>query len=152
MIRETGKIIAIEKQHAEKVAIVECISKSACSSCNHGSSCGVGAVSKAYKGKTHQFELPYKEGMEIDEVIEFQINDSDLIKSSILAYLVPLVFFIGGALLAKQFDFISEGLLILIAVVFAAVGFLVTRLVSRKLFSKEAIIASVTTKQTSNEQ
>jgi sigma-E factor negative regulatory protein RseC len=152
MIRETGKIIAIEKQHDKKVAVVECVSKTACSGCHNQNSCGVGTVAKTMSDKTHQFEVPYQEGMEVDEVIEFQINNSDLIKSSILAYLVPLLFFIGGALLAKQFDFISEGLLILIAVISAGVGFMVTRLVSRKLFSKEALKSSVVTNQANNEQ
>ena len=139
MIRETGRIIAIQKQHEKSVAVVECISKSACSSCHNQSCCGVGVVAKTFSDKTLQFEVPYKEGMEVDEFIEFQVNNGDLIKSASLAYLVPLLFFIGSALLAKQFDFLNEEVLILIAVSCAAIGFVVTRLISNKLFPKEQL-------------
>ena len=139
MIRETGRIIAIEKQHEKTIAVVECISKSACSACHNESNCGVGTVAKTFSDKTHQFEVPYKEGMKVDEFIELQINNRDLVNSAILAYLVPLLFFIGGALLAKQFDFLSEGLIILIAVSCAAIGFVFTRLISNKLFPKKQL-------------
>ncbi|MCW8997021.1 MAG: SoxR reducing system RseC family protein [Psychromonas sp.] len=139
MIRETGKIIAIEKQHEKTIAVVECISKSACSSCHQGSSCGVGVVAKTFSDKTHQFEIPYKDGMQVDEFIDIQINNRDLIKSASVAYLIPLLFLIVGALLAKQFLFVSEGMLIVIAVGSAAIGFAVTRFISNKFFSKEQL-------------
>ena len=139
MIKETGRIIAIEERGDKRIARVECISKSACASCHNKSDCGVGVVAKAFSDKSHQFEIPYQKGMEEDKFVELEINNSDLIKSSSLAYLVPLLFFIGGALLTKQFDFLSEGILILIAVSCAAVGFVLTSLISNKLFPKEQL-------------
>lgn len=143
MITETGKIIAIKEkgaeQDAETVVIVECISRSACSSCHNSSSCGVGTVAKAFSDKSHQFELPYKEGMQVDAFLELQIDSRDLIQSAILAYLVPLFFFIAGAVLTKQFYFSNEGTLILISVVCAAVGFLFTRFLSKTIFSKKPL-------------
>jgi sigma-E factor negative regulatory protein RseC len=139
MIKETGKIISIEKRHEKKVAVVECISKTACSGCHNQSSCGVGTVAKTFSDKTHQFEVPYKEGMEVDKFVELQINNSDLIKSASLVYLVPLVFFIGGALLAKQFGSLSEIALILVAVGCAVIGFVFTRLITNKLFPKKRL-------------
>lgn len=146
MIKETGKIISIEKRHGKTVAVVECISKSACSGCHNQDSCGVGSVAKAHAEKTHQFEVPYKEGMEVDESVELQINNRDLVHSAILAYLVPLIFFIGGALLAKQFDSIGEIALILIAIGCAVVGFLFTRLISNKLFPRKQLNSIIGTK------
>ena len=139
MIKETGKIIAIEKQDENKVVIVECISKSACSGCHNESDCGVGTVAKTFSDKTHQFEIPYKKGMKVDEFIEFQVNNRDLVKIASTAYLVPLFFLIGGALLAKQFYPLSEGAHIFFAVSCAAIGFVVTRLAGKKLFPKEQI-------------
>jgi sigma-E factor negative regulatory protein RseC len=146
MIKETGKIISIKEQHGEKIAVVECISKSACSGCHNQESCGVGSIAKTHGEKTHQFEVAYKAGMKVDESIELQINNRDLVHSAIVAYLVPLVFFIGGAVFAKQLEFLSEGLMIVIAVGFAAVGFLFTRLVSHKLFPKKQFDSIITTK------
>lgn len=137
MIRETAKVIAIEKQDEKKLAVVECISRSACSSCHNSNNCGVGIVAKSFSDKSHKFKVPYKEGMEVDAFIELQISNSDLIKSASVAYLLPLIFFIGGALIVRQFSFIDEELLILIAISCAVVGFMFTRLISNKLFPKE---------------
>ena len=134
MIRETGKIIAIEKHENESIAVVECISRSACSSCRNESSCGVGTVAKAFSNKAHQIKVPYTNGMAVDKFVELQISNGDLIISAMLAYLVPLVFFISGALITKQFYFINEGLLILIAIGSAGIGFLFSRLLSNKFF------------------
>jgi sigma-E factor negative regulatory protein RseC len=144
MITETGKIIAIEQVLGEKVVHVECISKSACSSCHSQTSCGVGVVSKAFTDKSQHFEFPYKEGMEVDHFIELQISNSDLINSAALIYLLPLFFFIGSALLTKSFFIVNEGLLIGISGLFAAFGFVVTRFIANQLFpnqqSKQLII------------
>jgi|GEM_PF-2795816 len=139
MITETGKIITIEKHGTERMAVVECISRSSCSSCHNQSSCGVASVAKAFSDKSHLFKVPYKEGMEVDKFVELQINNSDLIKSATLAYLVPLIFFIGGALIAKQFSFINEVILILIAVGCAAIGFAFTHILSNKIFPQKQL-------------
>lgn len=139
MIKETGKVVAIEKQYANKIAIVECISKSACSSCHNNGNCGVGTVSKAFSDKTHQFEVPFQEGMEVDKFIELQINNSDLIKGASLAYLLPLLFFIAGALTIKQFSSVNELVTIVTAVICGAIGFIVTRIISNKIYSKEQL-------------
>jgi len=137
MIKETGKIISIKELQGQKVAVVECISKSACSGCHNQDSCGVGTVSKSHSDKTHHFEVPFKEWMHIDEAIELQITNRDLISSAIIAYLVPLVFFVGGAILTKEFTLLNEGQMILVSVISAAVGFLFARLLSNKYFPQK---------------
>jgi sigma-E factor negative regulatory protein RseC len=134
MITETGKIIAIKQVQDETVVQVECISKSACSSCHSQTSCGVGVVSKAFSDKSQYFEFPYKEGMKVDHFIELQISNGDLIKSAALIYFLPLFFFIGSALLMKSFFIVNEALLICTSGLFAAIGFVVTRFIANKLF------------------
>lgn len=146
MITETGKIIAIEEVNGQKLVKVECISKSACSSCNNNSNCGVGTVSKAFSDKSHSFELPYKEGMEVESFIELNISNGDLIKSATLIYLLPLVFFIGSALLLKSFSILNEGTLILLSAFFAVLGFFVTRLVANKIYSSKKSKHLISTK------
>jgi len=134
MIKETGKVIAINNVDAQKTVVVECISKSACSGCHSQSSCGVGTVAKSFSDKTHQFEIPYKKGMEVDTFIELQINNRDLISGAILAYLLPLIFFITGALIAKQIYHLNEGMVIISSILTAVVGFLSAKLITHKLF------------------
>lgn len=146
MITETGKIIAIEQVQGETIARVECISKSACSSCHNQTSCGVGVVSKAFSDKSQHFDLPYKEGMKIDHYIELQISNGDLIKSASLIYLLPLFFFIGSALLIKMVFIVNEGVLISISALCAALGFIITRLLVSKLYPSKQSKPLISTK------
>ncbi len=139
MITETGKIIAIEQVEGETLARIECISKSACSSCHNKTNCGVGVVSKAFSDKSQYIEFPYQEGMKVDQFIELQISDGDLIKSAALIYLLPLFFFIGSSLLIKGLFDIDEIILIAISLLFSVFGFLITRIVASKLFPQKVI-------------
>jgi sigma-E factor negative regulatory protein RseC len=146
MISETGKIIAIEEVEGDMVAVVECISKSACSSCHNNNDCGVGVVSKAFSDKTQHFKLPYKKGMAVEQFIELQISNGNLVKSAALIYLLPLFFFIGSALLLKTLFSFNEGMLIAISAVFATFGFFITRVIANKLFPTKQTKPLITTK------
>jgi sigma-E factor negative regulatory protein RseC len=137
MISETGKIVAIEKVYGEKIAHVECISKSACSSCHNQTSCGVGVVSKAFSDKSQFFDIPYEEGMKVDNFVELQISNGNLIKSAALIYLLPLFFFIASALLIKSFLMVNEAVLITTSCLFAVFGFVFTRFIANKLFPEK---------------
>ena len=138
MIKETGKIIAIEKQHGKNIAVIECVSKSACSGCHNQSSCNMGSMTKSHADKTHQFEVPYKEGMKVDEVLELRINNRNLVYSAIIAYFIPLVFFIGGAVFAEHLGLLNIEV-ILIAFGCTAISFVLTRFMSNKLFPKKQL-------------
>lgn len=146
MVKETARIIAIEQQDNKKVAILECISKSACSSCNNKSSCGVGVVSKSFSDKTHQLTIPYSTGMQVDEFIELNINGRDLITSAILAYLIPIVFFIGSALIAQQFYPLDESKIIFSAFIGGVFAFVCIRLIMNKTMSETKLNKIVQTR------
>lgn len=136
MVKETARIIAIKEYETGKVAILECISKSACSACSNKGSCGVGAVSKAFTDKTHQFTVPYRSGMEIDEYIDLEINGRDLINSAVYVYLLPIICFIGAALIAQHFFPVDEGKVIISAFLSAAVAFIAIKLISNFIYSE----------------
>lgn len=138
-------IKSIKKVQGEMVAQVECISKSACSGCSSSSNCGVGTVAESFSDKTHHFNVPFKEGMKVDQFVELQITNGDLIKSAALVYLLPLIFFISSALIIKSFFNTSEMELIAVSVVFAAIGFIVTRLIANKLYPNKHSKQLITT-------
>ncbi|WP_372882784.1 SoxR reducing system RseC family protein [Psychromonas sp.] len=138
--------MAVEKVNGKSIAHIECVSKSACSSCQNNSNCGVGVVSKTFSDKTQHFTVPYEEGMEVDKFVELHINNNDLIKSAVLVYLVPLIFFISSALIAKQLQIDNEALIILIAMACAAVGLAITRIISKKIFPQKHINQIITSK------
>ena len=98
MLNETGRVIDIKEINGEKIAVVECISKSACKSCSNNDECGIGVVAKGARNKSHQLSMPFKEGMTINESVELLIENRDIIKSSIIVYVIPLFFFVAGTI------------------------------------------------------
>ena len=128
------------------VADIECISKSACSSCNNQNSCGVGTVAKSFTDKSHTFEVPYKEGMVVDQYIELQMANGDLITIASLIYLLPLFFFIASALTLHLFFVMPEIYLIITSAVVGIFGFILAKVISHKLFVNRPSKSLVTTK------
>lgn len=122
MIKETGKIIEIKNVAGKKTVAIECISRSACSSCQSQSNCGVGVVSKGFSNKQHYIEVEYQEGMKVDQSIELQIENSDLVKGAMLAYLFPLVLFIGTAIITFLLG-LPEIVIILTSFLFGGIAY-----------------------------
>lgn len=139
MINEFGKIISFDIKNNDKIAILECVSKSACIGCRNQSNCGVGAISEGFKPKTHNLQIPYKQGMEIGENIELFVEEADLIKSALLIYMVPLLFFILGAFIGVLLFEGAEIPTFLLAISSSICGFLLSKLLSKKLLKKELI-------------
>lgn len=105
MAKQTGKIIKIQQVGDKHTASIECISRSACSSCHSSSNCGVGVVSKSFSAKANYIEVKYQDGMIVDQNVELHIENSDLLKGALLAYLFPLVLFIGTAIITFLLGF-----------------------------------------------
>lgn len=145
MLRETGKVIEIKTINGEKKAVVECVSKSACKSCGNNNDCGVGVISKATGSKTHHLTMPYKEGMVVNEQVELLIDNSEIIKSSMIVYIIPLILFVLGTTVAYLY-IESEPLVILISVLCLGVGVMIARFVSVKLYPQQHINKLISTK------
>ena len=145
MLKESGRIIDIKIVDGEKTAIVECISKSACKSCSSNDNCGVGVVAKNLSDKAHHLSLPYKEGMVINEAIDLFIENKDIVKSSLIVYIIPLLTFVFGTLLGYSF-FNNEPTIILISLVSLTIGVLVAKKVSSKLYPTNTLSSLVSTK------
>lgn len=130
MAKQTGKIIEIITVGDKQTAQIECISRSACSSCQSQSNCGIGVVSKGFSAKQHYIEVEYQEGMNIDQSVELQIKDKDLVKGAILAYLLPILFFIGSAILTFLLG-LSEIAVILTSFVSMAIAYFVINKITK---------------------
>lgn len=145
MLRETGRVIEIKTINGEKKAVVECVSKSACKSCGNNSDCGVGVISKATNNKTHHLTMPYKEGMQVDEQIELLIDNNEIIKSSMIVYIIPLLLFVVGTTFGYLY-IDNEPLLILISVLCLTGGVFLARYISTKLYPQSHINKLISTK------
>ena len=145
MLKESGRIIDIKIVDGEKTAIVECISKSACKSCGSNDNCGVGVVAKNLSDKAHHLSLPYKEGMVINEAIDLFIENKDIVKSSSIVYVVPLVMFVIGTLLGYSF-FNNEPIIILVSLLSLAIGVIIAKKISSKLYPINTLSGLISTK------
>jgi sigma-E factor negative regulatory protein RseC len=132
MIKEVGKVISVRQIGGNTYAEVECVSKSACSSCHSQDSCGVGSISTSVSSKTHTVTVPCDNSISAGSHVELQIYNGDLLKSAILAYLVPLLFFLSGAVVAQSVLNLSEIIVISSAVIFGGIGFLVSKMLAKK--------------------
>lgn len=145
MLKETGRITDIKIINGKKTVVVECISKSACKSCGNNDNCGVGVVAKGLSNKSHQLSMPYKEGMAIDASIELLIENKDIVKSSIIVYVIPLLFFVLGTVFSYYF-FNNEPLIILISILSLLTGVLIAKAASAKLYPINSLSRLISTK------
>ncbi|WP_417615963.1 SoxR reducing system RseC family protein [Oceanisphaera sp.] len=97
MIEEIATVSAV---YAGGVEVV-CFSKSACGQCKQNSQCGTGLVSKALPGRDHRFRIATDLPLAVDQQVRIGIPELGLINSALLVYLLPLLFVLGGALLAS---------------------------------------------------
>lgn len=97
MIEETGKVVALDG----KTAWVETQRTSACDSCSAKSGCGHSALAKL--GQKHVHMQAWSDLMlNIGDRVVVGVPEDVLMKSSLLAYLMPLLGMLGGALIADQ--------------------------------------------------
>jgi len=145
MTKEIGKIIKIEMQEDKKVAYVECISRSACASCQSQNSCGVGTVAKSFSAKAAHIEVDHVTGMQVGHDVELYMNNNDLIKSALLVYLLPLIFFIASAVISHYFAF-PEYITILSAITFGGIGLLCVAQITKNSAVKLKVLVKNTNK------
>lgn len=100
MIVETGKIVAIEAQGVW----VETITRSVCGSCKAEKGCGQSLMSKW--GGSAPYLWVLLEGRDpgqyaIGDEISIGLHEDMVVKASLLAYVMPLLLLVGGAVLGK---------------------------------------------------
>ncbi len=108
--------------------------QSACGSCHASGGCGTAALAKVWGGKSTRVraisELPLQAG---DAVI-VGLADGVLLRGALLAYLLPVVLLLAGALLGESaFAGAGEEPVILLGALGLGLGFLVVRIRSRRL-------------------
>ena len=145
MLQESGRIVDIKFINGNKTAVIECISKSSCKSCSSNDSCGIGVVAKGLTDKSHRLTLPFQDGMEINETIELFIENKNIVKSSLIVYIIPLFFFILGVVCSYLITN-NEPLVILISILSLSVGVYVAKIASTKLYPSETLNSLISTK------
>ena len=97
MIEETARVVKCQ----ERFAWVETNRKSACDHCSMNRGCGTGAISKIFGEKRARIRAVNKINAHEGENVLIGINESALLKGSLLVYLLPILSLLGFALLGE---------------------------------------------------
>ena len=93
MLEEYGRVIALEGGYAK----VETVRTSSCQSCEAKSSCGQGSIAKVVGQKSCVISALNSLSLQVGDEVVLGLEESTLVKSALLVYLLPLVLMIGGA-------------------------------------------------------
>ena len=100
MLIETGRVVAVD----DEGLWVETIRKSTCGSCAAQAGCGHGILNRLGSDRRGYVRvLPGKvdtTGCEVDDQVRISIPEEVILRGSLVVYMVPLAFMLGGALLA----------------------------------------------------
>jgi len=99
--------------------------KPSCEGCN--GQCGSKIFSKLFGDKSPELAFVFEEKLNIGQKVKMALDDSHVLKSSLLVYLLPLLFAIGFAMFAALFLSLSEGWQILLAFIGGIYGFLLAK-------------------------
>ena len=117
MIEEVGKVVAIEGNQAW----VETLRQSACDTCSAKSGCGHSALAKLGQ-KTNHLQASCELSVSVGEQVVVGVPEDIMVKSSLMAYLMPLISMLVFALAADHY-FANEGLTALCSALGLAAGF-----------------------------
>jgi sigma-E factor negative regulatory protein RseC len=99
MIEQQATVIAV----ADGSALIEVQRQSGCSACHIGEQCGTSVVAKLFRnGEATRLRVADTIGLMPGEQVVVGIRGSLLVRASLVAYLLPLLTFIGTAGAAEQ--------------------------------------------------
>ena len=134
MIQKKAKIIEINVELGTKIARVQCEQQSACASCHNSASCGLGVVSKVIPMRSTYIDIPLSKELtvEVGEEVILNISGENLIKSALLLYLLPAIFFIASALIISNYSQVGELGIIFGAFISGAISFVVLNSIGKR--------------------
>jgi len=132
LLKESGLVTHIEGNFAW----VNTANKLSCSSCQVESTCGNGMLEKYLAGKVFVSKIKNDLNAQIGDRVEIAIPVASVTRASLIAYTVPLMALIFGALLG-QYLFNSEGRTIVMSVLGLFAGLIITHFYNQKIANSE---------------
>jgi sigma-E factor negative regulatory protein RseC len=103
MIEEHAVILTLEPQiESQSVATLEIVRKTACGLCGQTRGCGNSIWGKLFSHKSTQFKAQNGINAKVGDSVIVGIDESALMKSALLLYMVPLVSMLLIAMLASM--------------------------------------------------
>lgn len=114
-------------------AWVEIQRRSACGSCQASDGCGTATLAKAWGIRSMRTRALSKLSLQPGDEVIVGLADGVLLRGALLAYLLPLVLLLAGAMLGQAaFAGAGEELVALSGALGLGLGFLVVRVMSRR--------------------
>lgn len=123
MITERGRVIALKGDQIW----VQTIRQNACTSCSARHGCGQRALASVTAGRANQVLVDNSLGARVGDEVMVAIDESTLLRASLLVYSVPLLGLVLGAVLGHQSVPGSDGPAIVFGGLGLALGFVVVR-------------------------
>ena len=109
MIEERAVILSLEKSsqnssndsHPDSVATLEIERKTACGLCGQTRGCGNSIWGKLFGHQTTAFKAQNRINAKVGQSVIVGINETAILRSALLLYIVPLFTLFAGALLAS---------------------------------------------------
>ncbi len=104
MIEERAVILSLDNQSSDSTATLEIERKTACGLCGQTRGCGNSIWGKLFAHQSSAFKAQNKIHAKVGDSVIIGIDESALLKSALLLYILPLVTLFIGAILATQFS------------------------------------------------
>lgn len=122
MIETTARVVSADNG----TILVEPSNESGCGGCKSRSVCGVSGLGKYFSGNRKAIEVQCDAGVRVGDELQLSMSEGDMLKSGLLAYLLPSVLALIGAAVGATLGMGDAG-----AVLGAAVGIAVGLLLGR---------------------
>ena len=123
MIETTARVVSAENG----TILVEPHNESGCGGCKSRSACGVSGLGKYFSGNRKAIKVQCDASVRAGDELHLSMSESDMLKSGLLAYLLPSVLALVGAGVGSSLGLGDAGA-VLGAVVGVAVGLLLGRM------------------------
>ena len=105
MIEQHAVILALEpQQESQPLAVIEVVRKTACGLCGKTSGCGNAIWGKIFAHKMTSFKAQNSIDAQVGQAVIVGIDESAVMKSALLLYIIPLVTMFIGAILLAHFN------------------------------------------------
>ena len=130
MIEAIATVVAIKSG----IARVQYSRATACGHCQHQSSCGISSDTDDKNQQDHTIDIECPFSVEVGQQVRIGIPERGLLKTAMLAYLLPLFSLIAGAAIGQLLSESNSELLVIAGAFLGCLaGFILMRLRSTRL-------------------
>ena len=123
MMTETGRVVAVSGDSVW----VQTIRASACESCSARSGCGQRVLASVSGGKANQVLVANSLGVGVGDEVTVAVEESALLRASLLVYALPLVLMVLGAVMGQQLGVFQDAGAIMGSGIGLIIGFAIAR-------------------------